>query len=238
MQIKTLLCMLLLSLCSIAATAQTDGDFTFAINENAATLTAYTGAGGAVTIPDTATIEGTKYPVTAIGRYAFYQLPLISVEIPNSVTTIEYSAFMFCNDLMSVILGNSVETIGQDAFAHCSALTSVILPNSLTSIESYAFHECHELTSVTIGNSLTSIGESAFRGCSSLKLIEIPNSVTAIEKYAFALCFGLIDIYVFRQTPLDIPENVFLALPLEEITLHVPEGTEAAYRAANPWKDF
>jgi hypothetical protein len=51
---KTILCMTLLTFCSIAATAQTDGDFTFTINdENAATLTAYTGAGGAVTIPDT-----------------------------------------------------------------------------------------------------------------------------------------------------------------------------------------
>jgi hypothetical protein len=50
MQIKTFLCMTLLSLCATAATSQetfTDGDFTFTVNdENAATRTAYTGSDG------------------------------------------------------------------------------------------------------------------------------------------------------------------------------------------------
>jgi hypothetical protein len=101
MKMKKTLCITLLSLCSIAATAQesfTDGDFTFTVDdENAATLTGYTGSGGAVTIPGEATIDGTTYPVTAIGNSVFKNnTALTSVAIPNPVTSIGAEAFLSC----------------------------------------------------------------------------------------------------------------------------------------------
>ena len=85
--------------------------------------------------------------------------------IPNSVTSIGWSAFQYCSGLTSVTIPNSVTSIGGNAFYGCSGLTSVTIPNSVTSIESGAFYHCSSLTSVTIPNSVTSIGNYAFYGC-------------------------------------------------------------------------
>ena len=60
--------------------------------------------------------------------------------IPNSVTSIEISAFQECSGLTSVTIGNSVTSIGRSAFAGCSGLTSITIPNSVTSIGFSVFH--------------------------------------------------------------------------------------------------
>ena len=116
--------------------------------------------------------------------------------IPNSVTSIENSAFSGCSGLTSVTIPNNVTSIGSAAFRYCKSLTSVIIPNSVTSIGDRAFYECSSLTSITIPNSVTSIGEWAFSGCSSLTSITIPNSVTSIRERAFSGCSGLTFIVV------------------------------------------
>ena len=52
---------------------------------------------GSVTIPSKIIVSGVEYPVTSIGRSAFYDCSgLTSVTIPNSVTSIEHYAFYGC----------------------------------------------------------------------------------------------------------------------------------------------
>ena len=51
---------------------------------------------------------------------------LVSIDIPDSVTTIGDYAFQLCSSLTSVTIPDSVTTIGKYAFANCSSLTSVI----------------------------------------------------------------------------------------------------------------
>ena len=72
--------------------------------------------------------------------------------IPNSVTSIEGSAFAYCDGLTSVTIPNSITSIEDGAFFYCTALTSIEIPNSVTNIGEYAFANCSGLTSVTIGN--------------------------------------------------------------------------------------
>ena len=116
---------------------------------------------------------------------------LTSIEIPNSVTSIEDKTFENCSGLTSVTIGNSVTSIGMYAFDGCSSLMSITIPNNVTSIADYAFAYCSSLTSITIPNSVTSIGKDAFAGCSSLTSVTIGNSVTSIGYSAFDGCSSL-----------------------------------------------
>ena len=105
--------------------------------------------------------------------------------IPNSVTSIGYSAFSYCRSLTSVTIPNSVTSIGYGAFEDCTSLIGVTIPNSVTSIGYGTFEDCTSLISVTIPNSVTSIDCGVFRGCTSLTSVTIPNSVTSIGSSAF-----------------------------------------------------
>ena len=146
-----------------------------------------------ITIP--AEINGV--PVKEIGDSAFeYCESLISIEIPNSVTTIGDHAFKGCKSLTSISIPNSVTTIGDWAFYACTSLTSISIPNSVTTIGDGVFISCTSLTSIEIPNSVTIIGDSAFLDCSSLTNIEIPDSVTTIGVSPFRGCSSLEEIIV------------------------------------------
>ena len=141
--------------------------------------------------------KNTKIPndVKIIGVWSFEGISsLTSIEIPESVTTIQWGAFIGCG-MTSLVIPNSVTYIGGGAFDGCK-LTSVVIPNSVTYLGEAAFQSCKDLTSVTISSGLANIEESVFNGCSSLTSISIPNSVTSIGDYAFSRCSGLTSIKV------------------------------------------
>ena len=121
---------------------------------------------------------------------------ITSVTIPNSVTTIGYSAFNNCNNLIVVTMGNSVSSISNYAFYSCDGLTSIELPECVTTIGDYAFSDCISLTSIDIPNSVTTIGYSAFRNCGSLTNVTIGDSVASIGNYAFQNCSGLASLTI------------------------------------------
>ena len=169
-----------------------------------------------IVIPSTAP-NGDR--VTSIGS-AFYGCnTLVSVTIPNSITSIGRQAFYGCTALTSVTIPDSVTSIGYGAFAYCSSLTSVTIPDSVTSIGSSAFYGCSSLTSVTIPNSVTSIGPDAFSGCSSLTSVTIGNDVTSIGKKAFSGCYKLVE--VINKSSLNITagssDNGYVAYYAKEV---------------------
>lgn len=163
----------------IVPTATVQAQFNYTVTNGTVTITKYTGAGGAVTIPDT--ING--LPVTRIGQEAFNSCTnLIKVTIPDSVTSIEdgskdlfvlWGAFSFCRNLTSVTIGTRVTNIGVAAFFLCTSVTTITIPNSVSTIGADAFSNCTGLTNVTIGNGVTSIGDSTFVDCTSLNTITV-----------------------------------------------------------------
>ena len=88
------------------------------------------------------------------------------------------------NQRTEYTIPNSVTTIENSAFSHSSNLSSVIIPNNVTTIENYAFRYCSSLTSLTIGNSVTTIELEAFDICSSLKDVYYSGSEEQWKKIA------------------------------------------------------
>ena len=66
----------------------------------------------------------------------------------------------------------------------------------------------------------------------------IPSSVTSFGNSAFAYCTGLTSVTVNWATPLPINSDLFAAVDIGSVTLHVPVGTEALYQAAAVRQDF
>ena len=136
--------------------------------------------------------------VVSIGRYAFYNSGLTSIDIPGSVSVIEQATFLNCYSLASISFSSSLTTIKKYAFQGCSSLTSLTIPDNITSIEESAFGECGGLTSIVVSegnpnydsrNNCNAIIES-----SSNTLIAgsnntvIPPDVTTLGKKTFFGC--------------------------------------------------
>jgi hypothetical protein len=66
--------------------------------------------------------------------------------IPDSVTSIGYTAFENCQSFTSITIPDSVTKIGDRAFYACYNLTGIKIPGSVTSISNSAFGQCRNLT--------------------------------------------------------------------------------------------
>lgn len=127
-----------------------------------------------IAIPASVEYNSATYNVTGIGKWAFCGCDkLVSVTIPNSVTSLDYEAFMWCSALTSIEIPNSVTSIGKRVFVYCYNLAQVVIPNSIESIGDQAFAVCNSLTDVTIPNSVISIGVEAFSECEKLTAINV-----------------------------------------------------------------
>lgn len=177
----------------------------------------YSDYSGSIVIPSTITVSGTTYSVVGIGEEAFIKSAIVSVVIPNTVTYIDYGAFVGCDSLISVTISNSVTYIGDYAFQNCYYLSSINIPNSVTTIGEDAFGGCKSLPVIdfiryadnfaieavdkeqatySIKEGARWIGTYAFRNCSNLASVTIPNSVISIGSQAFEGCSNLTSVTI------------------------------------------
>lgn len=128
--------------------------------------------------------DGTNgvHPVKGISDSAFGGSSMVSIKLPETLTTIGNGAFWGCDELKSVSIPNSVTTLGRCAFCSCDGLESVKLSDSITSIEHLTFGHCLNLTSIIIPEGVVFLGSRAFTFCEKLESIVLPKSLTSIEK--------------------------------------------------------
>ena len=163
---------------------------------------------GALTIPESATHEGTAYAVTGIGKQAFYMCEgLTAVTLPSTLKTISDKSFLGCHGLTSIKIPNLVEKIGKWAFMSCAQLERIDVEESnkkYCSKDGVLFNKDVSIViqcpsgkkgDCNIPESVTKISAQAFYGCVGLTAMRIPHNVVYIGNDAFGLC-----IYNHRTT--------------------------------------
>ena len=202
-----------------------------------------------------------------IGTFAFEGCTSLSeIQLPPLMRTIEHDAFKGCEALTSVTIQSvAMETIGDQAFMNCKALKEIQIPAGVTKIGGNAFSGCEALANVILPSKLktlmggafarTAITEltipdaceeilyGAFANCKSLKTVTLPRSMKKMGDKAFGGCDSLKTVIVTNPTPVVADKAEDLAgladlSAMSALTLIVPEGTKAAYAAADGWKAF
>lgn len=169
----------------------------------------YTGARSTLVLPDT--IKGKTY---TINKFAFSDVPVLSVTIPSGCTEIVKNAFINNTYLKTAVI-NGVKVIGESAFSGCTQLTSLTLGEGIVTIERYAF-DCYsmmagaekgKLTSLVIPDSVQEIGIGAFEGHINLTTVTIGSGVTHIGKNAFRKCTALAQVTFKKTSGWKVEEN-------------------------------
>ena len=172
----------------------TSGNYQYKVlDDNTICISRYIGEEENITIP--AKINGLT--VTTIGKGAFVQTGMGSLNIPASITDIKHNAFKLSGfNKIEVDKNNSNYTsingvlFSKDktvllAYPKENSATSYIIPDGVKIIESTAFMGTSNLNSIVIPDGVTAIKENAFYLCSNLKNVSIPTSVKSIGEYAF-----------------------------------------------------
>lgn len=105
-----------------------------------------------------------------------------SIKMPYGLKVLGWGLFTNCVNLKSIEIPESVTKIDYAAFRRCG-VTNLKLPVNLASIEYEAFHSCSILESMILPSRLLSICSYVFKNC-CFKTIDIPNSVTKIDRKA------------------------------------------------------
>lgn len=165
-----------------------------------------------------------------LGEYIFNScVKLKKVRLPQSLKTVPYNAFSDCQSLTECPLPEGLETIGTTAFSSCKNY-SPAFPESLKSIGHRAFYNSG-IKEVRLGNSkVTTIDEEAFRYCDSLTYVEYPPAISK-NNIDLGNCPNLKTLVL--QSPTVVQGS--FDIPLEQITLRVPEFAVNAYKLDSYW---
>jgi len=142
--------------------------------------------------------------ITNIGALGANDYVIPWTPFPSKITI--SSGFEYNGSPTGVHIPNSVISIEITAFSDCSGLTGdLTIPDSVTVIGESAFYSCTGLDgTLTLGNSVTSIGQNAFYSCSQFTGdLVIPDSVETISSFAFNYAFDL-----SNTGTLTLPNNI------------------------------
>lgn len=122
---------------------------------------------------------------------------LREVWLPSGLTVIPDETFDGCSSLRTVNFPDTLKEIRSDAFCG-TALTEFIAPDSLTAIWSYAFKDCAGLATVEL-NDVRKLSTGVFQNCTELESIRLPDSIAELSDHIFDGCASL--------SKIDMPDN-------------------------------
>ena len=169
--------------------------------------------------------------------------PNLNCIIKDGTTTIASYALCGNNiELLSINLPESVDTIQASAFQEQISLDTITLPSNLMYLGDRAFQGCHLLKNINIPEKVKHIGFFCFYDCASLRTIHLGKQLEEIGEGAFYDCISLRTIYCHCPTPpsmLHIENGVFyFSNKSETIDVYIPVASETKYRNSCDWKEF
>ena len=134
---------------------------------------------------------------------------ITSIVIPDSVISIDRSAFSGCTSLAEITVSpdnknySSVDGVlfnkdGSELIIYPkgNGRSAYTVPDGVTSISGSAFSGCTSLKEIVIPDSVTTIGSSAFEGCTSLSKVKLSNNLRIIQERTFYDCTSLAEIVI------------------------------------------
>jgi len=193
--------------------------------------------------------------ITTIGQGAFQNTGLLSIDLPESVTTLAQSAFNSCQKITTINIPAAITNIDPKAFQFCGSLTAIHVDKNNTQYSSVdgflldknktklvSFPPAKANTYYTLlPPTIEEIGEQAFYAIDSLKNITLPKKVTKIDKFAFDLTKNLNTIAFLNKTPVaNVDASAFNPANVDKakIKLSVRKGAETAFASDPFWSGF
>lgn len=165
--------------------------------------------------------QDTKYSipdgVEVIGKNAFAgKGDVLEIEFPESLNSIEDSAFDECSGLKFINLPQGVTNIGRNAFYGCVSLTEVKSLGSVSIVNEASFMGCN-INSLNFPDTLVEIGDDAFNSNRGLVNVTLPPSVKKIGNSCFAHCN--IGYVVLSDSLEEIGDFCFWGCPIENVII-------------------
>ena len=181
-------------------------------------------------------IHTVKYEPNSSMAIGFGYLPcLISLSIPNGITTINQQLCRGSENITSVTIPDSVTTIGNSSFNNCYSLTGLTIPNGVTKLENWMFSGSG-VRYINLPDSITYIEYCSMQYCYNLTEITIPSGVTKIENASIRSCNSIEKITILATTPPTLGKSNFTNT--NNCPIYVPAQSVEAYKAASGWSTF
>ncbi len=166
------------------------------------------------------TITGTQYTTTIIGRDLFRNTSRYrSFNIPNTVKTVEWSAFCGTHGHTEIVFPEGVESLEGGVCFGNSNLKTISLPSTLKYIGSQAFEQCHKVVELVLPDSVETISWSSFNRMTKLETLTLSANLQTIASYSISWCYKLKTVN-FKEGNRTIGEKAFEdCTALEEVNL-------------------
>ena len=142
--------------------------------------------------------------LTTIENSAFWNdSKLYDITLPQNLKYIGGGAFYYCfcsnADMPSdyeLVIPDSVNYIGEYAFQGCQGVCHLKLPSGLTKINMGTFYFMNSLREIDIPDGVKTIGFDAFCDCKALSEVKLPAKLEVIGERAFGLCTSLFEVKI------------------------------------------
>ncbi len=132
-------------------------------------------------------------------------------------------AFDGCSNLQTINLPDTITTIEGSCFRNCTKLDNVKLPNNLTKLSDQTFQNCYNLKSLELSQKLESLGVESMQG-TSISILKLPQNLNSIQSGALIVS-TLQEIDTSENNYFEFKNGVLYSKDLKTLVIALPNVT-------------